>query len=126
MAVRSPAISSRAYSIWLSILNKDCEPLAAVTVRFVTFWQWHIFLSLMITLRPDPRDGLLPLFLVEHEGKEEWFYSEKERLEYFAAHNLPVYTELATQSNSTPDLTGMETPSMEDAACYPFWKPLCA
>ncbi len=29
--------------------------------------------------KPDPRDGLLPLFLVEHEGKEEPFYSEKDR-----------------------------------------------
>ena len=38
------------------------------------------------SLKLDPRDGLLPLFLVEHEGREEWFYSEKERLEYFAAH----------------------------------------
>ena len=45
----------------------------------------------------DPRDGLLPLFLVEHEGREEWFYSEKERLEYFASHNLPVYTEARAQ-----------------------------
>ena len=40
------------------------------------------------SLKFDPRDGLLPLFLVEHDGREEWFYSEKERLEYFAAHNL--------------------------------------
>ena len=68
-------------------------------------------------LRPDPRDGLLPLFLVEHEGREEWFYSEKERLEYFAAHNLPGYTELETRSDSKLDLTGMGIPSMEDATC---------
>ena len=42
----------------------------------------------MISLKSDPRDGLLPLFLVEHEGREERFYSEKERLDYFAAHKL--------------------------------------
>jgi DNA gyrase subunit B len=46
----------------------------------------------------DPRDGLLPLFLIEHEGKEERFYSEKERQDYVAAHNLQldVETELET------------------------------
>ena len=38
--------------------------------------------------KPDARDGLLPLFLVEHEGKEEKFYSEKDRHDYFAAHHL--------------------------------------
>jgi DNA gyrase subunit B len=75
--------------------------------------------------RFDPRDGLLPLFLVEHEGREEWFYSEKERLEYFASHNLPVYTELATQSDSAPDLAEMETPSVEDATAIPLPSNLC-
>ena len=48
--------------------------------------------------RPDPRDGLLPLFLVEHEGKEERFYSEKERHDYFAAHNLHVDVETEAES----------------------------
>jgi len=70
-------------------------------------------------LKSDPRDGLLPLFLVEHEGREAWFYSEKERLEYFAAHNLPIFTELA-QSDSTPDLAGMESPSVKNAAAFPL------
>jgi DNA gyrase subunit B len=41
----------------------------------------------------DPRDGLLPLFLVEHEGREERFYSEKERQDYLAAHNLQLDVE---------------------------------
>jgi DNA gyrase subunit B len=40
--------------------------------------------------KPDPRDGLLPLFLVEHEGKEERFYTEKDRQDFFARHNLRV------------------------------------
>ena len=75
--------------------------------------------------RFDPRDGLLPLFLVEHEGREEWFYSEKERLEYFASHNLPIYTELATQSDSAPDLADMETPPVEDAAVAQLSSNLC-
>ena len=48
--------------------------------------------------KPDPRDGLLPLFLVEHEGKEERFYSEKERQDYFAAHNLHVDAEADLES----------------------------
>ena len=43
--------------------------------------------------KPDPRDGLLPLFLVEHDGKEERFYSEQERQAYFAAHNLHMDVE---------------------------------
>ena len=42
---------------------------------------------------PDSRDGLLPLFLVEIEGKEERFYSEKERQDYMAAHHLRVDAE---------------------------------
>ena len=88
MSMRSPATNSRAYSIWLLVSNKDCEPLVAVTAPFVTFWQWRMCRSLMMSLKSDPRDGLLPLFLVEHEGTEERFYSEKERLEYFAAHQL--------------------------------------
>jgi DNA gyrase subunit B len=50
--------------------------------------------------RSDPRDGLLPLFLVEHEGKEERFYSDKERQEYFAAHNLQVDVEAELESGS--------------------------
>ena len=52
--------------------------------------------------KPDPRDGLLPLFLVEHEGKEERFYSEKERQDYFAAHNLHVDVEAELESDA-PD-----------------------
>ena len=43
--------------------------------------------------KPDPLDGLLPLYLVEHDGKEERFYSEKERQDYFAAHHLQVDVE---------------------------------
>ena len=63
--------------------------------------------------KSDPRDGLLPLFLVEHEGREERFYSEKERLDYFAAHNLSVDAE--SQSNSAPERTVTEITSSEEA-----------
>jgi DNA gyrase subunit B len=52
------------------------------------------------TSKPDPLDGLLPLFLVEYEGKEERFYSEKERQEYFAAHNLRLEAESEFESGS--------------------------
>jgi DNA gyrase subunit B len=38
--------------------------------------------------KPDPLDGLLPLYLVEHQGKEDGLYSEKERQDYIAAHHL--------------------------------------
>ncbi len=37
---------------------------------------------------PDPLDGLLPLYLVEHQGAEIPLYSEKERQDYAAAHHL--------------------------------------
>jgi DNA gyrase subunit B len=52
--------------------------------------------------KSDPRDGLLPLFLVEHEGKEEKFYSEKERHDYFAAHHLHVDIEAELTPGSAP------------------------
>jgi len=52
--------------------------------------------------RVDSRDGLLPLFLVEHEGKEVPFYSEKDRQEYFAAHHLHVDVESEFESNPAP------------------------
>jgi DNA gyrase subunit B len=49
--------------------------------------------------KPESRDGLLPLFLVEHEGKEVPFYSEKDRQEYFAAHHLHVDVESEFESS---------------------------
>ena len=57
--------------------------------------------------KPDPRDGLLPLFLVEHEGKEERLYSEKDRHDYFAAHDLHMDVEAELESgleSATPPL----------------------
>jgi DNA gyrase subunit B len=62
--------------------------------------------------KPDPRDGLLPLFLVEHEGKEERFYSEKERQEYFAAHHLHVDVESEFESGRGSEVVspGESTP----------------
>ena len=59
----------------------------------------------------DPRDGLLPLFLVEHEGREERFYSEKERQDYLAAHNLQLDGE--TESGLAP--TGVPDTGSADA-----------
>jgi DNA gyrase subunit B len=40
--------------------------------------------------KPDPLEGLLPLYLVEHDGVEEKFYSERARQDYMAAHQLRV------------------------------------
>jgi DNA gyrase subunit B len=82
------------------------------------------FLAMAYTPKPtdspksDPRDGLLPLFLVEHEGREERFYSEKERLDYLAAHNLPLDAE--SQSNSALNLTAMETVSPVEGMAIPI------
>jgi DNA gyrase subunit B len=40
--------------------------------------------------KPEPLDGLLPLYLLEHDGAEEKFYSENERQAYLTAHQLRV------------------------------------
>jgi DNA gyrase subunit B len=64
--------------------------------------------------KPDPRDGLLPLFLVEHEGKEERLYSEKDRHDYFAAHDLHMDVEAELESGlgsaTTPLPASAEVP----------------
>jgi DNA gyrase subunit B len=65
--------------------------------------------------RPDPRDGLLPLFLVEHEGNEKPFYSEKERQDYFAEHNLHVDAESEFEAALGLDSTAAESPPPADA-----------
>lgn len=44
--------------------------------------------------KTEPFAGLLPLFLIEHQGTEVPLYSEKEREDYFMEHNLPVDIEL--------------------------------
>ena len=75
-------------------------PSAGATARSVTSWRWPTSPRPDDSAKPDPRDGLLPLFLVEHEGKEERFYSEKERHDYFAAHNLHVDVEAELESGS--------------------------
>ncbi len=73
------------------------------------------------TSHPDPRDGLLPLFLVEHEGREERFYSEKDRQDYFAAHKLHAKDEAEIESSLMPDssvseaLAAGHSPSSHDA-----------
>ena len=70
------------------------------------------FLAMAYTPKPndfpksDSRDGLLPLFLVEHEGREERFYNEKERLDYFQAHNLSVDAEPQSYSALEPAVMG--------------------
>jgi DNA gyrase subunit B len=55
--------------------------------------------------KPDVRDGLLPLFLVEHNGTEHAFYSEKERQEYFEAHNLRVELETDLEQDAGPSVS---------------------
>ncbi len=48
--------------------------------------------------KPDPLDGLLPLYLLEHDGKEERFYSENERQAYLTEHQLRVETVAGPES----------------------------
>jgi DNA gyrase subunit B len=50
--------------------------------------------------KPDPLESLLPLYLVEHDGTEEKFYSENERQAYLAEHQLHV--EAGTEPGSGP------------------------
>jgi DNA gyrase subunit B len=64
----------------------------------------------------DPRDGLLPLFLVEHEGREERFYSERERQDYLTAHNLQLETESVLAPTSTPDTGSAGAIAAENAS----------
>jgi DNA gyrase subunit B len=49
--------------------------------------------------KPDPLDGLLPLYLVEHQGTEVPLYSEKERQDYIAAQHLRGEAELESESS---------------------------
>ena len=101
--------------------------MVAVTALFVTFWQWPICLSSNDSLKFDPRDGLLPLFLVEHDGREERFYSEKERLEYFAAHNLAIDAELETPIKFRAGFGSYGNRVCEKCYGYSYsLKPLCA
>jgi DNA gyrase subunit B len=66
--------------------------------------------------RAESRDGLLPLFLVEHEGKEVPFYSEKDRLEYFAAHHLHVDVESEFESSPAVAVAPSEEPGPSGTA----------
>jgi len=51
----------------------------------------------------NPHAGLLPLFLVEHDGAEIKFYSEKERHDYFSAHGLQLASEADLEPTSAPE-----------------------
>jgi DNA gyrase subunit B len=64
----------------------------------------------------DSREGLLPLFLVEHDGKEVPFYSEKDRQEYFAAHHLHVDVESEFESSPAPVVPPPHEPSSSATA----------
>ena len=103
-AAQSSVIVSRVWSSWSQVLSTGCVPSAGAIGHFVTFLQWLTSRQSDGSGKPDPRDGLLPLFLVEHEGKEEKFYSEKERHAFFAAHHLhmDIEAELTPGPGSTP------------------------
>jgi DNA gyrase subunit B len=54
----------------------------------------------------SPHAGLLPLFLVEQDGAEVKFYSEKERQDYFSAHGLQIDADAETEFESAPASSG--------------------
>jgi DNA gyrase subunit B len=58
--------------------------------------------------KPDPLDGLLPLYLVEHEGKEDKLYSEKDRQEYLARH---LRGEVESESATVPAVSNAASPA---------------
>jgi DNA gyrase subunit B len=68
----------------------------------------------------SPYAGLLPLFLVEHEGTEIKFYSEKERQDYFSAHGLQLDPDAEFEPDSSsggqPAKTGGDNPASPGAA----------
>ena len=57
------------------------------------------------------------MFLVEHEGTEERLYSEKERQDYFAAHNLHVDVEAELEPGL--ESTSAPLPAAAEAAAPP-------
>jgi DNA gyrase subunit B len=63
-------------------------------------------------LRPDPLDGLLPLYLVEHHGTEVPLYTEKERQDYTAGHDLQGETD----GEIEPGLGASGAPAAADSA----------
>src|SRR5262249_36203335 len=63
-----------------------------------------------------PRDGLLPLYLVEYDGKEERFYTEKERLEYLAARNLAVDIKLESLSSFASNAAAIHVANVGNSA----------
>jgi DNA gyrase subunit B len=46
--------------------------------------------------------GLLPLFLIELDGAEIKFYSEKERQDYFSAHGLQLDSDAELEADTAP------------------------
>ena len=54
------------------------------------------------TSKPDPLDGLLPLYLVEHQGREDKFYSEKARQDYLAGAAQHLRAEAESEPGSAP------------------------
>jgi DNA gyrase subunit B len=56
------------------------------------------------------------LFLVEHEGNEERFYTEKDRQDYFATHNLHVDAESDFEASSGLAPTATDATAAPDAA----------
>ena len=73
---------------WSRASSRGCAPSAAATGRSATSCGWPGRPT--DRSKPEPLDGLLPLYLLEHDGKEEKFYSENERQAYVAAHQLRV------------------------------------
>jgi DNA gyrase subunit B len=51
--------------------------------------------------KADPRAGLLPLFLIEHEGSEIPIYTDKERQDFLSAHQLHTETAVAEPPAAT-------------------------
>lgn len=73
-----------------------------------------------IDTKVSPHAGLLPLFLVEHDGAEIKLYSEKERQDYFSAHGLQLDTEAEFEpvaaSGGPATAASGESPASPDAA----------
>lgn len=64
----------------------------------------------------SPHAGLLPLFLVEHEGREIKFYSEKERQDYFSAHGLQLESDAEFEPDSRSISQSAVAPGQDSAS----------
>ena len=98
---RSPAIVSRTCSSLVTSIEQGLRAFGRRNRSLRDFLAMAYKPKTTVPANLTRAMVLLPLFLVEHEGKEEKFYSEKERHDYFAAHHL--HMDVEAELDPSPD-----------------------